>query len=140
LNEPVAPQGTGLAGCQAPYVRSLFSTIADRYDLITRLLSYGQDRRWKARLATLSGARSGTRALDLARGTGDIAFSLAGRGAAVVGLDITPRMLQLARTTRGAAQFIAGAMVEACGVSSARGRRRPAWPFQRSRQHESFPT
>ena len=30
------------------YVRRLFATIADRYDLITRFLSYGQDRRWKA--------------------------------------------------------------------------------------------
>ncbi len=38
------------------YVRRLFSTIADRYDLITVLLSYGQDRRWKRRLAELTGA------------------------------------------------------------------------------------
>ena len=37
------------------YVRNLFATIADRYDLITGLLSYGQDRRWKSRLAALSG-------------------------------------------------------------------------------------
>ena len=54
------------------YVRRLFSTIAERYDLITRLLSYGQDRRWKARVVTLSAARPGLRALDLACGTGDM--------------------------------------------------------------------
>ena len=59
------------------YVRRLFSTIAERYDLITRLLSYGQDRRWKARVAELAAARPGMRALDLACGTGDIAFTLA---------------------------------------------------------------
>lgn len=93
------------------YVRTLFSTIADRYDLITRLLSYGQDRRWKARLAALSGARGGTRALDLACGTGDIAFSLAARGAFVAGLDITHRMLQLANAKSGAASFITGDML-----------------------------
>jgi demethylmenaquinone methyltransferase/2-methoxy-6-polyprenyl-1,4-benzoquinol methylase len=36
------------------YVRGLFATIADRYDLITIVLSYGQDRRWKHRLLDLA--------------------------------------------------------------------------------------
>jgi len=36
------------------YVRTLFATIADRYDLITVVLSYGQDRRWKRRLVDLA--------------------------------------------------------------------------------------
>jgi demethylmenaquinone methyltransferase/2-methoxy-6-polyprenyl-1,4-benzoquinol methylase len=79
------------------YVRRLFATIADRYDLITVLLSYGQDRRWKHRLATLVPDPAGARALDLACGTGDIAYELAARGARVTALDITPRMLALAR-------------------------------------------
>ena len=42
------------------------------------------------------------RALDLACGTGDIAFALQARGARGVGLDITPRMIQLARAKRRA--------------------------------------
>ncbi len=79
------------------YVRSLFATIADRYDLITVVLSYGQDRRWKRRLIDLASIEPGQRALDLATGTGDIAFSAADRGARVVGLDITLRMIELAR-------------------------------------------
>jgi demethylmenaquinone methyltransferase/2-methoxy-6-polyprenyl-1,4-benzoquinol methylase len=81
------------------YVRTLFSTIADRYDLITVLLSYGLDGRWKRRLvAQVPGSRNGRpRALDLACGTGDIAFALDARGARTVGLDITPRMIDLAR-------------------------------------------
>jgi demethylmenaquinone methyltransferase/2-methoxy-6-polyprenyl-1,4-benzoquinol methylase len=79
------------------YVRHLFATIADRYDLITVVLSYGQDRRWKERLVQHASPVAGARALDLATGTGDIAFALAGRGAHVVGLDITPRMIELAR-------------------------------------------
>src|SRR6476619_4819977 len=79
------------------YVRTLFATIADRYDFITVALSYGQDRRWKRRLIDRAAPRAGARALDLATGTGDIAFGLAARGARVVGLDITLRMIELAR-------------------------------------------
>lgn len=79
------------------YVRALFATIADRYDLITIVLSYGQDRRWKRRLVAMAAPSPGSRALDLATGTGDIAFACADRGARVVGLDITKRMIELAR-------------------------------------------
>lgn len=79
------------------YVRALFATIADRYDFITVALSYGQDQRWKRRLIALAAPPPGARALDLATGTGDIAFALAAKGARVVGLDITLRMIELAR-------------------------------------------
>jgi demethylmenaquinone methyltransferase/2-methoxy-6-polyprenyl-1,4-benzoquinol methylase len=78
-------------------VRAIFATIADRYDFITVVLSYGQDQRWKRRLIDLAAPPPGIRALDLATGTGDIAFALAARGARVVGLDITIRMIELAR-------------------------------------------
>ena len=84
------------------YVRQLFATIADRYDLITRVLSYGQDARWKATLVSMAEVRAGERALDLACGTGDIAFAVAARGARAIGLDITHRMLQLAHLRRRA--------------------------------------
>jgi demethylmenaquinone methyltransferase/2-methoxy-6-polyprenyl-1,4-benzoquinol methylase len=89
------------------YVRKLFSTIADRYDLITVVLSYGQDRRWKRRLVDLAApplafVDSGGRALDLATGTGDIAFRLASSGWNVVGLDVTQRMIELARSKAAA--------------------------------------
>jgi demethylmenaquinone methyltransferase/2-methoxy-6-polyprenyl-1,4-benzoquinol methylase len=97
------------------YVRRLFSTIADRYDLITRVLSYGQDARWKARLVRMAEVQAGERALDLACGTGDIAFAVADRGARTTGLDITHRMLQLARRRGGkfpaaAVHFLTGDM------------------------------
>ena len=99
---------------KAPYVRRLFDTIADRYDLITRLLSFGRDRRWKARLVALADVRPGTRALDLAAGTGDIAFGLAADGARVAALDITHRMLQIAsdkRPASAAVTFVTGDMM-----------------------------
>lgn len=92
------------------YVRRLFSTIADRYDLITRVLSYGQDARWKARLVAMADVQAGERALDLACGTGDIACSLIARGARTVGLDITHRMLQLASARSAHVPLIAGDM------------------------------
>jgi len=89
-DEIATPQG------KRRYVRSLFARIADRYDLITRVLSYGQDRRWKRRLVDLASPAPGLRALDLATGTGDIAFALAAKGAGVVGVDVTFRMIELA--------------------------------------------
>jgi ubiquinone/menaquinone biosynthesis methyltransferase len=95
------------------YVRALFATIADRYDFITVVLSYGQDRRWKRRLVELAAPRRGVTALDLATGTGDIAFGLAARGAAVVGLDVTPRMIELAQAKRSGrdVRFVVGDML-----------------------------
>jgi demethylmenaquinone methyltransferase/2-methoxy-6-polyprenyl-1,4-benzoquinol methylase len=94
------------------YVRSLFAAIADRYDLITIVLSGGRDRAWKRRLVSMAAAAPGTRALDLATGTGDIAFLLAERGARVVGLDVTMRMIELARAKRrqAAPRFLVGDM------------------------------
>jgi demethylmenaquinone methyltransferase / 2-methoxy-6-polyprenyl-1,4-benzoquinol methylase len=94
------------------YVRRLFATIADRYDLITVLLSYGQDRRWKRRLVTQAAA-AGMRAVDLATGTGDIAFALAASGADVVGVDVTLRMIELANDKKGSRvtpRFLVGDM------------------------------
>jgi demethylmenaquinone methyltransferase/2-methoxy-6-polyprenyl-1,4-benzoquinol methylase len=78
------------------YVRRLFATIADRYDFITRFLSYGQDRRWKRRLIWLAALTRADRVLDLACGTGDLAFGAAPYVSRVVGLDLTFRMVQLA--------------------------------------------
>jgi demethylmenaquinone methyltransferase/2-methoxy-6-polyprenyl-1,4-benzoquinol methylase len=84
------------------HVRRLFATIADRYDLITSVLSYGQDARWKARLVREARVSPSDRALDLACGTADIAFAVAAAGArAVTGLDITVRMLELANAKQG---------------------------------------
>ena len=103
---------------KAPYVRRLFATIANRYDLITVWLSYGQDRRWKRQLVAHAGPLQGRRVLDLACGTGDIAWLAAARGATVTGLDITPRMIELARAKKavhgrhetGSVAFLVGDM------------------------------
>ena len=100
---------------KAPYVRRLFTTIAPRYDLITRLLSYGQDRRWKRRLIGMAAPLEGRHLLDAACGTGDLAWAAADTGAHVTGLDLTHAMIVLARrrvSARGAApRFLVGDML-----------------------------
>jgi len=108
------------------HVRALFATIADRYDLITRILSYGQDARWKRQLVARAEVRAGERALDLAAGTGDVAVAVAAAGATTIGLDITHRMLQLAHLRQGAGrpgnarpvEFITGDMASLPFASS----------------------
>lgn len=93
------------------HVARLFDTIAPRYDLITRVLSYGQDRRWKARLLADAQITPGDVVIDLACGTGDLARGAAARGAGlVIGVDLTPRMLALARDQNPGITWIAGDM------------------------------
>jgi len=86
------------------FVRRLFATIADRYDFITRFLSYGQDQRWKRLAIQQAGVTATDRVLDLACGTGDLLFMAAARAGSAVGLDVTHRMLQLARLRPEAAR------------------------------------
>lgn len=100
------------------HVRALFATIADRYDLITVLLSFGRDRAWKRRLIREAGITAGERVVDLACGTGDIAFEAAHAGASAVGLDLTRRMIELAcqkardpERRSSAPQFLVGDMM-----------------------------
>ena len=95
------------------YVRRLFATIADRYDFITGFLSYGQDRRWKRRLIALADLRDDDRVLDLACGTGDILFAAMPPARMAVGVDVTFRMLQLARRRSNAsrASLVTGDMI-----------------------------
>jgi demethylmenaquinone methyltransferase/2-methoxy-6-polyprenyl-1,4-benzoquinol methylase len=93
------------------YVRRLFATIADRYDFITRFLSYGQDRRWKRRLIEFAELTASDRVLDLACGTGDLLFRAAAIVRRPMGLDLTHRMLQLAaRRSRYDVALVAGDM------------------------------
>jgi demethylmenaquinone methyltransferase/2-methoxy-6-polyprenyl-1,4-benzoquinol methylase len=86
----------------------MFATIADRYDLITVVLSYGRDRKWKERLIALSALTPDDRVLDLACGTGDILFRAAETARVAVGLDVTFRMLQLAAAKRSLLRRSAG--------------------------------
>jgi demethylmenaquinone methyltransferase/2-methoxy-6-polyprenyl-1,4-benzoquinol methylase len=82
---------------RAAKVQALFARIARRYDLINDLQSFGLHRYWKRKLVALAEPSPGRRALDVCCGTGDLALALARRGAHVVGLDFSERMLEVAR-------------------------------------------
>jgi len=59
-------------------VRSVFDSVASRYDLMNDLMSFGIHRLWKRYTVELAGVRGGQRVLDLAGGTGDLAARFAG--------------------------------------------------------------
>src|SRR6266436_702039 len=92
---------------RATKVNELFTRIAGRYDLINDLQSFGLHRYWKKQVVKEANPRGGEKALDVCCGTGDIALSLAQRGAEVVGLDFSERMLEIARErqSKGGADF-----------------------------------
>jgi demethylmenaquinone methyltransferase/2-methoxy-6-polyprenyl-1,4-benzoquinol methylase len=87
----------------------MFSTVAPRYDLITRLFSYGMDGRWKRSCVENARLPEKPVVLDLAAGTGDFSLMIAARypGARAIAVDLTERMLQLARL-RGVQQTVCG--------------------------------
>jgi demethylmenaquinone methyltransferase / 2-methoxy-6-polyprenyl-1,4-benzoquinol methylase len=81
-------------------VREMFSTIAPRYDVTNVVLSLGVDRLWRRVAVRESGAAAGSRVLDCATGTGDLALALrraVGPTGSVVGMDFCAPMLEPAR-------------------------------------------
>jgi demethylmenaquinone methyltransferase/2-methoxy-6-polyprenyl-1,4-benzoquinol methylase len=74
-------------------VGEVFSSVARRYDLMNDLMSGGLHRRWKDRFVARVKPRAGEHILDMAGGTGDVAFRMARRGAHVTVADINADML-----------------------------------------------
>lgn len=81
------------------YVSEMFARIAGSYDLMNTLMTGGLHLRWKEKTARLTTGGLTGKALDVATGTGDLAFSLARcRGVEdVVGVDLLPQMVSLAQ-------------------------------------------
>jgi demethylmenaquinone methyltransferase / 2-methoxy-6-polyprenyl-1,4-benzoquinol methylase len=93
-------------------VRAMFDRIARVYDRMNSVMTAGMHHRWRARAADLARVGPGSRALDVATGTGDLAIELHGRGAEVVGLDFSERMLELARVKAPEIEFAQGNALE----------------------------
>ena len=74
-------------------VGQVFSSVARRYDLMNDLMSGGMHRLWKDRFVSRVKPRPGEDILDMAGGTGDIAFRMARRGAHVTVADVNADML-----------------------------------------------
>jgi demethylmenaquinone methyltransferase/2-methoxy-6-polyprenyl-1,4-benzoquinol methylase len=80
----------------------LFEGLPGAYDRMGAVLSFGQDPRWRRALVDAVDPRPAERVLDVATGTGMVAFALARRGAEVVGLDQSEHMLARARRRQAA--------------------------------------
>jgi demethylmenaquinone methyltransferase / 2-methoxy-6-polyprenyl-1,4-benzoquinol methylase len=77
------------------HARALFAPLGPTYDRYARLLSLGQDPRWRRFL--VSRIPAGSAVLDAATGTGAVALELVQRGCSVTGIDQSPEMLAVAR-------------------------------------------
>jgi demethylmenaquinone methyltransferase/2-methoxy-6-polyprenyl-1,4-benzoquinol methylase len=90
-------------------VSEMFDRLAERYDLLNDLLSFGQDRYWRRAVAGLVGAGPGERVLDLAAGTGTSSRSFTRAGAQCVACDFSLGMLRVgARRPAPRVTFVAG--------------------------------
>lgn len=96
---------------------AMFDGIAERYDLVNRIISFGIDRRWRRRtVRALQTSEPPQKVLDLATGTGDVALEIAAQyaNARITGLDPSPRMLEIAqkkieqKALGGRIDFVAG--------------------------------
>ena len=99
MTEPIPQPSTELV---APAFGSgaMFDRIAARYDAMNRVLSFGLDRGWRRRTVRALALGAAPRVLDLATGTGDLAFDIARihPDATVIGLDPSRQMLAVAQT------------------------------------------
>jgi demethylmenaquinone methyltransferase / 2-methoxy-6-polyprenyl-1,4-benzoquinol methylase len=82
-----------------PAVRALFGRIAPRYDLLNRLMTFGQDLSWRKQAIRLLEIPATARVLDVGAGTGDLSLLIhqSHPGARIVAVDLTPGMLAVAR-------------------------------------------
>ncbi|MDO5528020.1 MAG: ubiquinone/menaquinone biosynthesis methyltransferase, partial [Paracoccus sp. (in: a-proteobacteria)] len=93
-------------GDKAGLVHGVFSRVASRYDLMNDLMSVGIHRVWKAAMMDWLAPQNGQHLLDVAGGTGDIAFRFLDRapGARVTVCDMTEQMLVEGRKRAEAAE------------------------------------
>jgi demethylmenaquinone methyltransferase/2-methoxy-6-polyprenyl-1,4-benzoquinol methylase len=85
---------------KAKRVRSVFASVAGKYDIMNDLMSFGAHRLWKHFTLSLTGLKPGQQALDVAGGTGDLAMGMlrqVGKTGRVMLSDINPSMLDVGR-------------------------------------------
>ncbi len=91
-------------------VRSMFDTIAPRYDLVNRMMTFGLDLHWRRQSVRALGLPAGSRVLDLACGTGDFLSLLRAAGLRPLGMDLSWGMLAANRTGLPLAQADAASL------------------------------
>ncbi|MCE3232953.1 MAG: bifunctional demethylmenaquinone methyltransferase/2-methoxy-6-polyprenyl,4-benzoquinol methylase, partial [Rickettsiaceae bacterium] len=80
-------------------VKGVFSSVASKYDIMNDVMSFGVHRIWKDKFISMLAPKDGSRLLDVAGGTGDIAFRFlkSCKGGGVTVCDINPNMLEEGR-------------------------------------------
>jgi demethylmenaquinone methyltransferase/2-methoxy-6-polyprenyl-1,4-benzoquinol methylase len=89
-------------------LHKIFTAVPDRYDLINRIFTWGQDAKWRRKTAALCLETQPVKILDLCCGTGDLAIDLAKNAPAtssVTGLDYSPQMLEKAKAKAARAEL-----------------------------------
>ena len=89
-------------------IQQMFGAIAPRYDFLNRLLSFGIDRRWRTKAVRLLKYREGSRILDVATGTGDVALEIARRtpeSVRITGADFCKEMVDLGNVKVSASPY-----------------------------------
>lgn len=105
IQDPALPEGaTKIAALpegatKVAAVRAMFDTVAPRYDLVNRVMTFGLDRHWRRATVRSLGLPRSARVLDVACGTGDLSEDIAAAGWDPVGVDLSAGMLAYARTT-----------------------------------------
>ena len=90
--------GTPASGrLESGQVRAMFDRIAGFYDVMNQVMTAGLHHQWRRRAVDLARVGPGSRVLDVATGTGDLAIELRSRGCDVVGSDFSEGMLDRAR-------------------------------------------
>jgi demethylmenaquinone methyltransferase/2-methoxy-6-polyprenyl-1,4-benzoquinol methylase len=98
------PQGDEKAAA----VRSMFDTIAPRYDLVNRIMTFRLDVGWRRHAVRMLGLAPGSVVVDVACGTGDLCLDLAGDGLRPVGVDFSRGMLRAGRDRVGTIPLVQG--------------------------------
>lgn len=96
MTGPKEPLPEGARKAEA--VRSMFDSIAPRYDLVNRIMTFGMDVGWRKRTVASLGLPGNSLVLDIACGTGDLCRALESDNYRAVGIDISEGMLRAART------------------------------------------
>ena len=96
------------------FVRQIFDDIADRYDFLNHLLSFGIDIYWRKKFIKLISLNNNSKILDVATGTGDLSIEILVNypKREIIGLDISPKMLEVAQNKINKKKLIGFTLVE----------------------------
>jgi demethylmenaquinone methyltransferase/2-methoxy-6-polyprenyl-1,4-benzoquinol methylase len=91
---------------QPQAVSAMFDSVADSYDKTNDLLSFGQSRLWRGKVAEAVNAKSGEQVLDIAAGTGTSSMAFLSEGVRVVAADFSKGMLEVGKKKHPKLEFV----------------------------------